>query len=478
MSEENLKHKTKVGIYWTFLNQGATYIMYFVVGIVMARILTPEDYGITALPNVFINVAALLMTSGFGTALIRKPEVTEKDLSTAFFYSLGMGFLMYIILFLAAPFIAVFYNTPILTPLIRVTAISFLWGALNTVQNVILSRNLDFKSRTYITLSSQVFASAAGIIAAYQGYGMWAIIISNLVSSILITIFTWLKVKWYPKEKFDKLSFKYLWNFGNKLIGADLINTLYQNITPVFVGKYYSPTDLGIYNRADGYSSLPANQISGVLGNVSFPVLSKLQDDKNVLRESYRRMVKVACFIAFPVFMMLCALARPLVITMITEKWESCIILLQIMCFGKMWWPIQSLNVSLLHVSGRSDLFLKVEAYKKSILLIILCVSLPWGMIIFCSAQILQNMVGLYINTYYTKDLIDLSLWKQLKDIFPSLLLSTILFISVLATIHFIDNYIMQLFIGLLVGCTIYLGGAILFKFDELNDVKYMLNRK
>lgn len=476
--EENLKQKTKKGLYWKMFDQGATQVMQFVVGIVMARLLSPEDYGITALPAVFMAVAGIFIDGSFSAALVRKPEVTEKDLSTAFYYSLGVGIFMYLCLFIAAPWIAVFYNTPVLTSLIRITALSFLWGPLGTPQNVILNKRLDFKTPARISVINKVISGIIGISIAYAGYGLWALVISGLSSSLLGLIQTWWAVKWIPKEKFSKESFKYLWNFGNKMIGANLIDTIYNNVTPIFVGKYYSPKDLGIYNRALGYVVMPANQITGLLTSVTFPVLSKMQDDRGQLAFNYRRMIKVTAFISFPIFMILCALAKPLVITLITEKWISCVLLLQIMCFAKMWWPIQAINRNLMQVVGRSDLYLRVEVIKKSINFLLLCCSLPFGIDIFCYCQILQTALSIFINTYYTKELIDFGFWKQIRDVCPMFILSLFIFLLLVFVLSFISNMLLQIVIGGIVGVGVYIFLAYIFKLKELSDVKYILSRK
>ena len=476
--EEDLKRKTKKGLYWKMFDQGANQIMQFVVGIVMARLLSPEDYGITALPAVFMAVAGIFVDGSFGAALIRKPDLTEKDLSTAFYYSIGVGMFMYLCLFIAAPWIAAFYNTPVLTPLIRVTALGFLWGPLGTPQGVILNRRLDFKTPARISFINKIISAIVGISIAYAGYGLWALVISGLVASLLGLIQTWWVVKWLPTEKFSKESFKYLWNYGNKMIGANLIDTLYNNVAPVIVGKFYSPRDLGLYNRAYGYATLPHNQITGVLLSVTFPVLSKLQNDREVLRQNVRRMIKVASFIAFPIFMLLSALARPLVITMISERWESCVILLQILCFCIMWWPIHTINRNLIQVVGRSDMYLKLELVKKSFNLIFILCSLSFGIEAFCYAQVFISIVSLSFNTYYTKKLIHFSLFDQMKDILPSFLLSIFLFFVVLGICCLLDGYVAQLVIGGFLGVSIYLLGAYIFKLDELKDVVYLLKRK
>ncbi len=476
--EENLKGKTKKGLYWSFFNQFSGYGMNFIIGIVMARLLSPSDYGITALPAVFMLVAQQLQDGGLSGALIRKTDMTEHDLSTSFYYSLCLGVFLYAVLFCAAPWIADFYNTPVLVPLMRITALGFLWGPLATPQTVILKRRLDFKTPTKISIVNRIIGAALGITLALMGYGLWALVISGLVTGILYVIFNWLAVRWFPKTGWSKASFKYLWNYGNKMMASGLLDTLYNNIAPIFIGKYYSPAQLGVYNRAQGYASMPSSNITGVIAGVSFPVLSKMQNDNEALASNYRRMLKVSAFVIFPLMLMLSALARPLVITMITAKWEGCIVLLQIICFSMMWYPIHAINLNLLQVKGRSDLFLRLEIIKKIMGLSILVITLPMGLVQFCYGEIFGCMIALVINTYYTGKLIQVGYWKQMKDLIPIFLLSLLMFGCIHVVNYFILNMWLQLFVGGTVGAIIYLGGAYLLKFEELKDVKYLLNRK
>lgn len=477
-SKNNLKQQTKKGLYWSFFNQFSNYGMQFCVGIVMARLLSPSDYGITALPGVFLAIAAVFQDSGMAGALIRKPEIEEKDYSTLFLYSIGMGILMYAALFFASPYIASYFETPVLIPLVRVTALTFLWGPITTVQYVILKRKLDFKTPTKISIATKIFSAIVGITMAYMGYGLWALVISGVLSGFLNLILIVWAVRWYPRTGWSNESFKYLWGYGNKMLASSLLETAYSNITPLFVAKYYSPADLGVYNRARNYAIMPSQNVTGVIQNVTFPVLSKMQDDDESLARNYRRMLKTTAFVVFPLMMILAGLARPLIITMITAKWEACIILLQLLCFSLMWYPIHSINLNLLQVKGRTDLFFRLEVIKKIIGLSILVVTLPLGLVVFCIGGIISSLVCLAVNTYYTGKLINVGYLKQMRDLFPTLLLSLVLFGVILALNQFISNYLLQILVGGTVGSLVYLGGAFLFKFDELNDVKYMLKRK
>lgn len=473
----NLKAQTKKGLYWTFFNQFSNYGMQFIIGIVMARLLSPEDFGITALPAVFLALANVFVDSGFANALIRKPNLTEKDLSTAFYYSLIVGVICYLLLFFLSPEVARFYNTPILEKLLRITAITFLFTPLGTPQRVILNRSLDFKTPTKINIVTRMVAGMLGIIFAYIGYGIWALVISNLFSTISGVVLNWTAVRWMPRTRWSGESFRYLWGYGNKLMLSSIIDTAYKNIAPIFIGKFYTPSDLGVYNRALGYANLPSQNVTQTIRSVTFPVLAKMQDNNVVLAVNYRRMLKVLCFVVFPLMLLLAGLAKPLVMVMLTSKWEGCILLLQILCFSQMWYPVAAINLNLLQVKGRSDLFLRLEIIKKIIGIVVLSITLPLGMYVFCYGSIVCSLLDIFINTYYTQQLLGISLRKQIIDILPSLSMSLAAYVLLLFIVNTINDYFCQLAIGVLATLIFYIGGAIIFKFPELKDIRYILNR-
>ena len=308
MAEESLKKQTKKGLYWQFLGQFSGYGIQFIIGIFMARLLSPEDYGITALPAVFMAVAAIFINGGFGDALIRKPELKEEDLSTMLLYSLMVGAFCYVLLFLASPWIAEFYDVPVLKSLMRITALSFLWSPLGTPQFVILRRRLDFKTTTKVGIIGKIVSGITGISLALTGFGLWALVISSIVSDLFGIIMNWLAVRWYPKTGWSKESFKYLWGYGNRIMASYVLNTLYENIVPIVIGKYYSPADLGQYNRAKGYAGMPSVNVTGTLQSVTFPVISKIQDDDEKLKITYRKMLRTTAFVIFPIMLLLSAI--------------------------------------------------------------------------------------------------------------------------------------------------------------------------
>ena len=474
----SLKTQTKVGLYWTFFNNFANYGVQFVVSIILARLLSPEDYGITALPAIFIAVAGTLVNSGFGTALVRKPTINDKDLSTAFYYSITVGIVLYSALFFSAEWIADFYNAPILSSVLKFTALGLLFGPISSVQSVQLTRKLDFKTPAKISVACKITTGVIGMAMAYLGYGIWSLVIPGIFSGILDILLLYYFVRWLPIAGWSKESFKYLWNFGNKMLASNLLDTIFNNIYPLVIGKYYSTRDLGMYNRAYGYATLPSVNITNVLQNVTFPVLSKVQDDKETLARNYRKIICVTAYIVFPLMMLLSALARPLILVMITDKWESCIILLQIVCFSLMWYPVHAINLNLLMVKGRSDLFLRLEIYKKILGVIVMIVAIPRGLVFIVSAAVVTSVICLILNTHYTGRFINAGFLTQMKDLFPALSLSLGMWCIIHVINFFIANLYCQIIFGTLAGAVFYLGLSYLLKRPELQEIKYLLSRK
>lgn len=478
MVEENLKYKTKIAFYWNMISQVATYGMQFVVGVVMARLLSPEDYGLTALPAVFISIASVFVNGSFGLALIRKPDCSEKDLSTAFYYSIVMGILIYALLFVSAPWIAAFYDAPILTELVRVTALTFLIAPINTPQTVILNHRIDFKTPARINIVTRLLAGALGIGIAYAGYGVWALVISNLFATLSSVFLTWIIVKWIPRERFSKESFRYLWNFGNKMMASSLIGTLYNNVTPVVVGKFFGPAELGLFNRAQGYAFLLHSEVTMNVQSMSYPVLSKMQDDNERLCNGYNRIIRTTCFVYFPLMVLLLALAKPLVVLMLTEKWGACVPLLQILCLVAMSGPYSALNMNVLTVKGRSDLYLGNDVKKKTASIVIMCCTLPFGLTAYCWGVLLAQIFTLYINLSCVKQVLPMSIIQQIRELIPMLMLSCVMCAALFLFCFIFKNYWAQLIGGGALGIAVYVGGAFLFKFPEIQEVKYMLSKK
>ena len=478
MQQESLKNKTKKGLAWSMIERFATQGVQFLFGIILARLLSPDDYGVIAMPLVFLAIAQCIIDSGFSTALIRKPELTEDDLSTAFYFNIGIGILCYAVLFFSSPLIADFYHTPILSSLLKVTALAVLFNPLCAVQQAILTRKIDFKTQAIVSLSGAVVSGIVGLYMAYNGFGVWSLVFQQVGGYVMRTILLWILGKWKPKRKWSWESFHYLWGFGSKMLGSGLLDTIYNNIYPIVIGKYFCANDLGNYTRAQQFATLPSSNVTGVLQRVTFPVLSIFQNEDERLAKNYRKILKLSAFLIFPLMLMLSAIADPLVRVLLTDKWEGCIILLQIICFSMMWYPIHAINLNLLTVKGRSDLFFRLEIFKKVVGVIIMCITIPNGILWMVSGSVVSSMIALVINTYYTGKIIHVGYFKQMRDLLPIFGVSFAMWLVILVSFWFSSNIYTQLFIGVIVGVVFYLVSAKIILKSEWNDVLDMIPEK
>lgn len=469
-----LKKKTVKGLAWNTIQNFTNHGVEFLLMLFMARLLGPKEYGLIGLTTIFMAISTTFVNSGFSSALIRKKNCTNDDYSTVFIFNLFVSCLCYLIIFIIAPYVGDFYNEPILCPILRVLGLQLIIYAFCAVQGTILTKNIDFKKKTKLSVTKNIISGLIGLLCAYLGFGVWALVIQALTASTLLSIMLWSTTEWYPNLHFSKASFKEMFGYGSKLLISSLINTTYGQIYPIVIGKYFSTATLGNFSRARHWGSLGSKNLTNILQSISFPVLAKVQDDDKRLENVYRRMIRTSCFVIFPIMIGMSAVAYPLTLVMIGKKWEFSAYLLQIICFAMMWYPVHALNLNLLKVKGRSDLFLNLEIIKKIIGVCILCISVPMGIVAVCYFRIFSSMLGLFINTYYTGKLINVGYLKQMRDIAPTLLLSMVMWGIVLYIIQFIPNIYIQLIVGIIVGSTIYLVGSYLFKFPELKEVLVM----
>ena len=472
---DNLKSKTQKGLVWSFVERFATQGVQFLFGIILARLLSPEDYGTIAMPLVFLAIAQCFIDSGFSTALIRKPDLTEEDLSTAFYFNIGVGVICYFALFLSSPLIADFYNTPILSDLLKVTALATLFNPLCAVQQAILTRKIDFKTQAIVSLSGAIVSGSVGLVMAYSGYGIWSLVFQQVGGYVIRTILLWILGRWKPKRKWSWESFRYLWGFGSKMLGSALLDTTYNNIYPIVIGKFFSANDLGNYTRAQQFATLPSSNVTGVLQRVTFPVLSKIQNEDERLARNYRKILKLSAFLIFPMMLMLSAIADPLVRVILTDKWKGCIILLQIVCFSMMWYPIHAINLNLLTVKGRSDLFFRLEIFKKVCGVCVMCVTIPHGIIWMVSGGIVSSMIALVINTYYTGKLINVGYLRQMGDLLPIFGISFFMWLVIHVFLWLTSNIYIQLPLGIFAGLLVYIVCARVLLKSEWEDAMSML---
>jgi len=474
---DNLKVKATRGLFWSSVDRFSSQGISFVFSIFLARILDISDYGIVAMIVVFMAVAQAFVDSGFSSALIRKPDLNEEDKSTAFYFNIVVGLACYGILFIASPLIAVFYDEPLLSPIIRVTGLSIVFNSLCVVQRALFTIAVDFKTQAIISLVCTVISGVVGLVMAYNGYGVWALVAQSTSSTFLNFVLLWFCSRWRPITGFSKASFRYLFNFGSKLLVSGLLDTLYNNAYPIVIGKFYNSAQLGLYSRAQGYASLPSSNITGVLQRVTFPVLSLMQNDDERLALNYRRLLRVSAFVVFPLMVMLAAVAAPLIRVMITSKWDGCVGFLQILSLAMMWYPIHAINLNLLQVKGRSDLFLRLEIYKKIFGVLILICTIPLGVTAMCWGLVVGSVFSLVMNTYYTGKLIKIGFFMQMKDLLPIILNSVVMG----GIAYYIVNKIDNSFISLITACSMaiffYLTTSYVLKFPELKEVILIIKR-
>ena len=475
---ESLKSKTAKGLIWSSIERFSTQGIQFLIMIIMARLLAPKDYGLIGMVTIFLAVSQSLIDSGFSQALIRKQNRTDIDNSTVFYFNIVVSSTLYIILYTCAPFVADFYNQPELTSVMRVICLGVIINSLAVVQRALFTIKIDFKTQAKASLTAAIFSGCLGIFLAYKNFGVWALVTQQLINLTTNMLLLWLFSNWRPKAIFSWQSFRELFSFGSKLLASGLIDTIYKNIYPIVIGKLFNASSLGHYTRAHQFSEFPSSNVTGIIQRVTYPVLCGIQDDMQRLEEIYRKILKLAAFVVFPLMIGLAAVAKPFVNIILGSQWEFCGQLLQIICFAMMWYPIHAINLNLLQVKGRSDLFLRLEIIKKILGISVLCITAPLGLIYMCYGQIFNSLVALVINTYYTGKLIKVGFLKQIRDLLPTIVLSLTMFAAIWTMNRFLESNNLQLIIGIIVGVIIYFFGSYFFRFAELKLLFSLIKRK
>lgn len=451
----------------------------FVVMIIMARILTPEDYGLVGMVTIFIAVSQSLVDSGFSQALIRKQDRSETDNSTVFFFNIAVGLVLYLILFLCAPLIARFYDQPLLTPLTRLISLSVLINSFVVVQRALLTVKIDFKTQAKASLAAAIIAGAVGITMAYTGFGVWAIVWYQLVNLAVNVGLLWVFSKWRPRLLYSWASFRELFSFGSKLALSGIIDTLYNNIYLIVIGKVFKASDLGYYTRASQFAQFPSSNLSAIMQRVTFPVLCTIQDDDDRLRSVYRRFLRLSAFVVFPLMCGLAGVSYPFIRLILGEKWLFSAGLLQIICLCMMWYPVHAINLNLLQVKGRSDLFLRLEIIKKCLGIAILCATVPLGLVAMCWGSVVSSILCLVINTRYTGRLIQVGFLMQMRDLLPTLLYSISMGALVLLTVNVIPGSDwLRLASGILTGIIFFLIATTLTRSRDLQELRQLMKRQ
>lgn len=456
----SLKQKTVRGVGWSFLDNLANLGITFLVGLVLARLLTPEEYGIMAMITIFIAISNSITDSGFSNALIRKIDVGRVDYNTVFYFNLVVSVLLYAFLFMSAPAISAFFNEPQLVDVTRVIGWTIIINALAIIPRTLFVKEVNFKTQTKVSFISSIVSGIIGIGMAIAGLGVWSLVGQQLSRQLLNTVFLWVYSKWIPVWEFSMNSFRELFAFGSKLLLSGLLDTIYKNIYYIVIGRFYSSAQLGQYTRAEQFNTIFSSNLTSVVQRVSYPVLSSIQDDSERLLTAYRKVIKSTMLITFACMLGLAAVAKPLIIILIGEQWLVAVHFLQIICFAGMLYPLHAINLNMLQVKGRSDLFLKLEIIKKVIAIVPITLGIFYGIEWMLLGSVVTSFIAFFLNSFYSANLIGYPTKRQIADIFPAFAVS--FFVSMIMWgVSFIDisYYILlpiQIFIGLVLAFFIY----------------------
>lgn len=468
-SEKNQSDAILKNLLWKLLERLGVQGVQFLVSIILARLLFPSDYGLLALVLIFITIANVFVQSGLNTSLIQKKNVESIDYSSVFYLSLGIASVLYVILYCSAPLIASFYDNIGLIPVLRTLALTLFPGAFNSIQNAIVSRTMQFKRLFYSSVVAGFVSGIVGITLAYQGYGIWALVAQQLTNQVCVTIILWFTVKWRPTLQFSLERVKGHFSFGWKLLVSSLADTTYRDLRSLIVGKIYTPAMLGYYNRGQQFPQLIINNINGSIQAVMLPALAAQQDYTERVKYMMRRSIVTSSFIVFPMMLGLAVVAKPLVILLLTEKWLPAVPFLQIFCISYALWPLHTANLQAINAMGRSDIFLKLEVIKKIIGLLILGVSIPFGIYALALGEIVSSLLSTFINAYPNNRLLGYGYFEQIKDVLPAALLSFIMCIGIIPIGLIPMPSILMLIVQIVVGSILYIGLAFMLRFESLS---------
>ena len=427
----SLKGKTIKALLWSFIESVGLISVKFIVGIILARILFPEQFGLIGMLTIFMAVAQVFLDSGFGSALIQKQNATQTDYCSIFYFNIGAGFLIVLIFYSAAPWIAAFYGQPILTPLTRFMSLAIVINAFGLIQNTILIKELNFKKYSYVSLLASSVSGIIGISFAVNGYGVWSLVAQQMSAAFFRTIFLWFICTWRPSLIFSFKSLSQLFGFGSKMLAAGLLNQIFNHIYLLVIGRLFSASHLGFYTRAKTLAEVPSTIIPRMVGRVLFPAFSKIQENPERLKKAMRKALKTIGLVYFPLMIGLAAIAPSLVLLLLTAKWAESIPYLQLLCFAWLLFPVHLINLNLLQSMGRSDLFLRIEIIKKVLIAANICITWRWGIPAMIGGMIVTSLCAYILNSYYTYGLIGYSIGEQLNDLIPTLVLSLIMGVAV-----------------------------------------------
>lgn len=470
---DDLKSKTLSNMAWRFAERVGAQGVKFLVSLVLARLLMPDDYGTIALITVFITILNVFVDSGLGNALIQKKDADDLDFSTVFIFNCLLCVLLYMGMFFASPVIARFYKNESLTPVIRCLSLTIVISGVKNVQQAYVSKKLIFKKFFFATLIGTIGAAVLGIWMAYKGFGVWALVGQQLFNTAVDTIVLWITVKWRPKLMFSVKRLKELFSYGIKLLISSLVDTIYKDIRQLIIGKVYSPADLGFYNKGLEFPKFISSNINNSIDSVLFPVLSEVQKDVNKVKAMVRRSIKISSYLMWPFMFGLAATGKTLIPLLLTEKWNNAVPFLYFFCFTEGFIPITTANLNAIKALGRSDYIMKMEIIKKSIGLVLVCTSIPFGLYAIAASSVVYTIIAVYINAFPNKKLLNYSFFDMIKDIFPSFGMSILMFIPVFLLNYLPVASVLRVIIQIAVGVMVY---YLLSKFLKNESWNYLIS--
>lgn len=452
---------------WRFAERCGAQIVSFIVSIVLARILAPEDYGTIALVTVFTAILQVFVDSGLGTALIQKKDADEIDFSSVFYFNFVVCLILYLGMFAAAPFIADFYGDVTLVPVIRILSLTIVISGVKGIQQAYVSRNMLFKRFFFSTIGGTIFSAVLGIAMAYAGFGIWALVAQQLSNTFIDTLILWITVRWRPTKSFSWTRLKYLLSFGWKLLVSSLLDTAYNNLRNLIIGKMYSSSDLAFYNQGDKFPKVIVTNINASIDSVLLPTMSSAQDDKERVKQMTRRAIKTSTYVMAPLMMGLAFCAEPIVSLVLTDKWLPCVPFLRIFCITYMFWPVHTANLNAINAMGRSDWFLRLEIIKKIMGMTILLSTMWFGVMAMAYSLLLSSVLSQIINSWPNRKLLGYGYLEQVRDFAPGILLAVIMGICVYFISFLHLSTIVTLLIQFIVGAAIYIGVSAILKLEE-----------
>ena len=457
MDSKSLKNKVVHGVLWSAIDRFSSQGIAFIISIVLARLLTPHDYGLIAMIGIFISISETFVDSGLSSALVRNKNRSEIDCSTAFYVNIVIGAVCYGILFVCAPLVSKFYNEPELSNITRAMGIVFFLFSFSNVQQAILTIKIDFKTKTKISLISVITSGVIGVVLAYMKFGVWALVVQQISYAFIRVVLQWILIKWRPLFAFSISSFRSLFSFGSKMLATGLLNSISNNLYTLIIGKAYAADSLGYYSRAGQFVQFPSTSITNIIKSVSFPTMSVIQDNDERFKMNFLRIQKTVTFVVFPLIIGLASISKPLIILLLSEKWIYSSILMQIICMGLIWYPVYTQNLNIMEVKGCSRYVLQSETITKVTNISLLLLSLPIGLEAICYSQVISNIISVVVSNYFITKTINVKYHILFVTIWKNVVFSCIMGIFSYSSQMLVEDSGMKLFVAITIGILIYL---------------------